>query len=48
MNLEKNIQEFKNFLAGKYDTYMVTRREQFADWNYFDKTYIDPLTIKDK
>ncbi|MDP8100102.1 hypothetical protein [Pasteurella atlantica] len=48
MNLEKNIQEFKNFLAGKYDTYMVTRGEQFADWNYFKKTYFDKLSSDDQ
>ncbi|MDP8099884.1 hypothetical protein [Pasteurella atlantica] len=48
MNLEKNIQEFKCFLAGKYDYYLVTRGDEYAGWNYFTETYFDSLEYKEK
>ncbi|MDP8099883.1 hypothetical protein [Pasteurella atlantica] len=43
MNLEKNVQEFEGFLAGKYDHCLVTRGDEYAGWNYFTETYFDCL-----
>ncbi len=47
-SLEKNIQEFKRFLAGGYDDYTVTKGEQFAGWNYFTETYFKCLEYEEK
>ncbi len=48
MNLEKNIQEFKGFLAGKYDHYLTTRGDEYAGWNYFTEAYFDCLEYEEK